>query len=220
MATSSLKLALINVNGAYYPQHEPFDFLHRQFDTIEDALILAERYQRRRDRHREWHTREAMLWEGQDAKRTALALAQMPRLPGAEALVGALREAGVALALFSDGFNLQVEPLAEAIGARFVFANTLFVEGDALTGEIDLTFDPAQKGALAGEALAALGATPEECIALGCTLSDVQLFEQAGWSAAIAAYDERVNAAATVAAPEPDLRPLLAMVQRRIDARA
>lgn len=218
MATSPLKLALINANGAYYPQHEPFDFLHRQFDTIEDALVLAERYQHRRDRHREWHTREAQLWEGQDAKRTALALERMPRLPGADALIGALRAAGVAIALFSDGFDVQIGPLAEAIGARFVFANTLFVEDEALTGEVELTFDPAQKGALADQALAALGAAPDECIALGCALSDVQLFERAGWSAAIAAYDERVIAAATVALSEPDLRPLLPHLARLIGA--
>lgn len=220
MLTPPLRLALINANGAYYPQHEPFDFLHRQFDTIEDALILAERYQHRRDRHREWHTREAQLWEGQDAKRTALALERMPRLPGADALIDALRAAGVAIALFSDGFDLQMRPLAEAIGARFVFANTLFVEDEALTGELDLSFDPAHKGALADAALSELGATPDECIALGCVLSDMQLFERAGWSAAIAAYDERVAAAATVAMSEPDLRPLLPLLARRIALRA
>jgi len=101
--------------------------------------------------------------------------------------VGALREAGVALALFSDGFDLQVGPLAEAIGARFVFANTLFVEGDALTGEIDLTFDPAQKGALAGEALAALGAAPEECIRAGLYALRRAAVRAGRWSAAIAA---------------------------------
>lgn len=216
MAHSPLKLALINVNGAYYPQHEPFDFLHRQFETIEDALVLAERYQHRPDRHREWHVREARRWEGQDAKRTSVALARMPLLPGAREVVRVLSEAGVAIALFSDGFDLQVGPLAEALGARFVYANGLDVEDEELTGEIDLRFDPAEKGALADAALAELGAAPESCVALGCMLSDVQLFERAGWSAAIAPYDERVIAAATVTVPEPDMRPLLPALKRRL----
>src|SRR5690606_2028478 len=147
MAHSPLKLALINVNGAYYPQHEPFDFLHRQFETIEDALVLAERYQHRPDRHREWHVREARLWEGQDVKRTSVALARMPLLPGAREVVRVLHGAGVAIALFSDVFGLPVGQLAEPLGARFVYPNGLDVAVMELTGEFDLRFHPAEKGA-------------------------------------------------------------------------
>jgi phosphoserine phosphatase len=58
----------------------------------------------------EWLRRDAALWAGQPVARVCALLAENPLLPGASALLHALKAAGVQVALVSAGFTLNTDP--------------------------------------------------------------------------------------------------------------
>src|SRR5690606_36508354 len=99
------------------------------------------------------------------------------------------------------------------LGARYWFANTLCVEDDRLTGEIEIRYRESDRGALVAQIKDKAGASADECIAFGASLFDVPMFEQVGWSAAVMPYDARVREAATVTLDDADLTPLLPVLR-------
>lgn len=208
-----IKLAFFNTIGTLHPQFNPYDYLHRRLDLMEESLEYTFKYQRRPQDVDRWHQTEARLWEGQDAERVQLLLGQLAWLPGATGVTDLLRGAGVDLVLISSGFDLQLQPEAAMLGARYWFANDLCVEGGRLTGEIEIRLREPERGDLVARIKAEAGAATEECIAFGTSLFDVPIFEQVGWSAAVMPYDDRVRAAATITLDEPDLTPLLPVLR-------
>jgi phosphoserine phosphatase len=209
----SIKLAFFNVIGTLHPLFNPYDYLHRRLDLMEESLEYTFKYQRRPQDVDRWHEAEAELWEGQDAERVQFLLSDLAWLPGATEIAGLLRGAGVELALISSGFDLQLQPEAAQLGARYWFANTLCVEDDRLTGEIEIRYRESDRGALVEQIKDEAGASADECIAFGASLFDVPMFEQVGWSAAVMPYDARVREAATVTLDDPDLTPLLPVLR-------
>src|SRR5690554_5457097 len=107
-----IKLAFFNVIGTLHPQFNPYDYLHRRLDLMEESLEYTFKFQQRPQEVDRWHRAEARLWEGQDAERVELLLSQIAWLPGARELAARLRKAGVDLVLISSGFDLQLKPEA------------------------------------------------------------------------------------------------------------
>ncbi len=208
-----IKLAFFNVIGTLHPQFNPYDYLHRRLDLMDESLEYTFQYQRRPQDVARWHEAEAELWEGQDAERVEMLLGQLAWLPGAADVAQLLRSSGVELVLISSGFDLQLRPEAAQLDARYWFANTLCVEDGRLTGEIDLCLDDNARGELVAQVRVQAGAAADECIAFGASMLDIPMFEQVGWSAAIMPYDSRVREAATITLEEPDLTPLLPMLR-------
>ncbi len=208
-----IKLAFFNTIGTLHPQFNPYDYLHRRLDLMDESLEYTFKYQRRLQDVDRWHAAEAELWEGQDADRVQILLGQLAWLPGATDVTGLLRDAGVDLVLISSGFDLQLQPEAAMLGARYWFANDLCVKDGRLTGEIAIRERESERGKLVARIKAEASAAADECIAFGASLFDVPMFEQVGWSAAIMPYDERVRQAATLTLDEPDLTPLLPVLR-------
>ena len=78
-----IKLAFFNVIGTLHPQFNPYDYLHRRLDLMEESLEYTFKFQQRPQDVDRWHRAEARLWEGQDAERVELLLSQIAWLPGA-----------------------------------------------------------------------------------------------------------------------------------------
>lgn len=63
-------------------------------------------------------------------------VAAMPLSPGAAEAVAQLRDAGVTVAICSDGFTRAVAPLARSLGADLWAANVLAERGGRFTGDL------------------------------------------------------------------------------------
>lgn len=60
----------------------------------------------------------------------------MPLMPGLQGLIAGLKEAGWKVAIASGGFNYFADRLKQDHGFDFTIANTLEINGDALTGKV------------------------------------------------------------------------------------
>ncbi|MFN3607723.1 MAG: phosphoserine phosphatase SerB [Hyphomonas sp.] len=101
--------------------------------------------------------------------------------PGARTLIATMKAHGAATLLVSGGFTYFTSRVAALAGFESHQGNTLIDDGAALTGEVGqpILGRVAKRTALV-EAVAALGATPEDAIAMGDGANDLDMIRAAG----------------------------------------
>ena len=107
-------------------------------------------------------------------------------MPGGRALVQTMKANGGYGALVSGGFTAFTSAVAEALGFDENRANTLGVEGDALTGQVvrPILGQQAKLEAL-NEITARLGISPADVLAVGDGMNDLLMLQNAGTGVAL-----------------------------------
>ncbi|HEX2065544.1 MAG TPA: HAD-IB family phosphatase [Candidatus Thermoplasmatota archaeon] len=137
-----------------------------------------------------------------------------PLMPGAEATVRALRDAGVETAIVSGGVDVMAEEVARRLGIRHVAANGFVYDAEGhITGE-GVVRTPLNDKALPVVRFAKeLGVPLRNVACIGNSLPDVSMFEVAGRSIAFHPEDDYTRRHATWTIEEGPLDqvvPLLA----------
>lgn len=129
--------------------------------------------------------------------------------PGARTLIATMKAHGARTLLVSGGFTYFTSRVAELAGFESHQGNTLMDDGAALTGEVGrpILGREAKRAALI-EAVAALGATPEDAIAMGDGANDLDMIRASGLGIAYKAKPV-VAAEATGAIRHTDLTAAL-----------
>ena len=142
---------------------------------------------------------------------------RMQFTPGAQALVTACRNAGLATLLVSGGFTFFAERVQAGLGIQFSRSNVLEIENGQLTGRmVDQNWgdicDGAEKRRTLLELAALMGIPPSQAIAVGDGANDLPMMEAAGLSVAFHAKPS-VRAQAQVAINTGGLDRLLEVVR-------
>ncbi|RYE97050.1 MAG: phosphoserine phosphatase SerB [Oxalobacteraceae bacterium] len=134
-------------------------------------------------------TRRVALLEGLDAGALQKVYDERLRLsPGAEALIGAARAAGVKTLLVSGGFTFFTERLKPRLGLDVTHANVLQAENGKLTGRVvGGIVDAEEKRRTVERVCAELGITPRQAIVMGDGANDLKMMGIAGLSVAFRA---------------------------------
>lgn len=137
--------------------------------------------------------------------------------PGAQALVAACRNAGLATLLVSGGFTFFAERVQAGLSIQFSRSNVLEIENGQLTGRmVDQNWgdicDGAEKRRTLLELAALMGIAPSQTIAVGDGANDLPMMEAAGLSVAYRAKPS-VRAQAHVAINTGGLDRLLEVVR-------
>ena len=109
--------------------------------------------------------------------------------PGAAELVRACQAAGLKVLLVSGGFTFFAHRVRDTLGIDFVRANVLELDDGVLTGRmVDQPWgdicDGAEKRRTLLEVASLLGASPQQCIAMGDGANDLPMMGEAGLSVA------------------------------------
>jgi len=204
-----LKLALFDLDGTLKQVRDPYIYLHRQLGTWEQSQEFLQLGMEGKIPYAEWLRRDAELWAGQPVERIIALFRANPYVPGAGAVLRALKQAGVTVALISSGLTLHAELVRAEFGLDYAFANEALVADGRLTGEAVERVPEGGKGAIADQLMVELGVSSDTLLAIGDSTSDIALFERAGVSVAVNPSSDEVRAAADIVLEEPDLRPLL-----------
>jgi len=109
--------------------------------------------------------------------------------PGAAELVRACQAAGLKVLLVSGGFTFFAHRVRDTLGIDFVRANVLELDDGVLTGRmVDQPWGDicggAEKRRTLLEVASLLGASPQQCIAMGDGANDLPMMGEAGLSVA------------------------------------
>ena len=139
--------------------------------------------------------------------------------PGAEALVGACRDAGLRTLLVSGGFTFFTDRVRDRLRLDFTRSNVLEVAEGALTGRLvdqpwgDIC-DGAEKRRMLLQTCARIGCEPRQAIAVGDGANDLPMMGEAGLSVAYHAKP-RVREQAMVSIERGGLDRLLEVAMPR-----
>jgi phosphoserine phosphatase len=118
-------------------------------------------------------------------------------MPGAKALVRTMRARGATAILVSGGFTRFAEPVARDIGFDRAIANVLEVDGGRLTGTVARPIVGSDtKERTLREAVASLGLTLDDALAVGDGANDLAMIRVAGLGVAYHAKPIVAQAAA------------------------
>ena len=135
---------------------------------------------------RESLTRRVALLRGLDAGALEKVYAERLRLsPGAEAMLAAVRRAGLKTLLVSGGFTYFTDRMKSRLGLDMTHSNQLEIVDGKLTGRIvGGIVDAQEKKATVERSCAALGIPSSRAIVMGDGANDLQMMSIAGLSVA------------------------------------
>ncbi|MFL6674152.1 MAG: phosphoserine phosphatase SerB [Massilia sp.] len=134
-------------------------------------------------------TRRVALLEGLDASALQRVYDERLRIsPGGEAMLAAVKAAGLKTLLVSGGFTFFTERLKERLGLDYTNANVLEVDNGKLTGRVvGGIVDADEKMRTVQRVCAQMGIDPKQAIVMGDGANDLKMMGIAGLSVAFRA---------------------------------
>jgi phosphoserine phosphatase len=204
-----LKLAIFDLDGTLKQARDPYVYLHQRLGTWEASQAFFGRGLAGELAYDEWLRLDAALWKGVSRATMEALFREDPYLLGAQELVSSLKRSGVRVAVVSTGLSLHAEQVQADLGLDYILANEIFFENGQATGEAQTHVPEGGKGQIVVRLQAAFGVQPGECLAVGDSSSDADMFAHVRLGVAVNPSSERVRAAAGLVIEEPDLRPLV-----------
>ena len=210
---TNIQLVVFDMEGTLTADPTVWEIMHRKNGTWEShGQPYWDQFKAGAFGYDEFARMDVAVWQGAPAAMLDEAVQEVPLMPGCRELVAALVQGGVRSAIISNGLERLGLRVAGELRIDQVEANREIVANDALTGELELRVPYAGKGEslvrIAGEMAVPL----DRVLVVGDGVNDVSMFEQARYSVAFMANDERVRSAASHVIDVPDLREVIPLV--------
>lgn len=202
------RVASFDLDGTLLPETTVSVLTARHLGYEAKLRSLEEQYRRHEISNTDVADASGGWYEGVRLEEIERQLDAAPWIDGIEATVTALRERGCHVLLGTVTWKFAAEMLGRWHGFDAVSGTEMGTADGVLTGEVTRYFDEHDKLTFVGEYCDAVGASLEECVAVGDSRSDVPLFEAVGFSVAVNATPD-AREAADVHLATDDLRDVL-----------
>jgi phosphoserine phosphatase len=185
--------------------------LGRQCGVADDMAEITERAMNDEIDYATSLRQRAALLEGLEDERAQVAFDAVELREGAAAVVEALREAGVHVAILTGGFDRGVAAALdrEGVAVDTVVANRLPVADGALTGEVEGPLVEGTKDDALEVLCAALDVPVSDTVAVGDGANDLPMLEAAGLAVGYEPKEAVAPACDEVVGSMSELRDLL-----------
>jgi phosphoserine phosphatase len=204
-----LRLAIFDLDGTLKQVRDPYVFLHKRLGTWEAAQAFSARGMAGELSYDDWLRLDVALWKGVSRTTMEEYFREDPYLPGARQTIRALKDGGVQIALISTGPSVHAEQVQDELGLDRVFANQILFEDGRATGQACTHVPEMGKALIVARLQDELGVAPGECLAVGDSPSDIDMFRQVRLGIAVNPSSEEVREAAGLLLEGQDLRPLI-----------
>jgi len=213
MAEKKTRLVAFDMEGCLTTDPTVWEIMHRKLGTWEShGLPYWNRYRAGEFPYDEFARLDVAVWQGAGHELLLESAREVPLMPGCAQVLQTLRDAGLHLAVISNGLACAARRFQDEFGVEHVFANCVEAEDGVLTGEVDIRVPYEAKGEVLRRLAAGLGVDRSEVAAVGDSTSDIHMFREAGLGIAFRPSHPSVAEEATHQAPGEDLRVLLELL--------
>jgi phosphoserine phosphatase len=181
----SYKLALFDLDGTLTKEKSIWQYIHIKLGKW---YGFAEKYQERflagDISYEQFCELDAQVWKGMRVEELMKIVETVPFYPGVDELINHLKKKGLKLGMVSSGLSVLSDWVHRKYGFDYSVSNDLLHEDRVLTGKVRIQVYYDQKAAWVGKILNQFGVRPEESIAIGDSLGDMDMLQMAGFSVA------------------------------------
>ena len=179
------KLAIFDLDGTLTRERSIWEYIHKK---LEKWYGFAEKYQQRflagEISYEQFCELDAQVWKGMKLEELTHLVETVPFYPGVDELISHLKKKGLKLGMVSSGLSVLSDWVHKKFGFDYSVSNDLIHENGTLTGKVRIQVYYDQKGTWVSKILNQFGVRPEESIAIGDSLGDMDMLQMAGFSVA------------------------------------
>ena len=179
------KLAIFDLDGTLTRERSIWEYIHKK---LEKWYGFAEKYQQRflagEISYEQFCELDAQVWKGMKVEELTRIVETVPFYPGVDELISHLKKKGLKLGMVSSGLSVLSDWVHKKFGFDYSVSNDLIHENGTLTGKVRIQVYYDQKATWVSKILNQFGVRPEESIAIGDSLGDMDMLQMAGFSVA------------------------------------
>lgn len=214
----TLRLAVFDLDGTIKEASSPWMYLHHALGTDAQAEEYYQQFKRGEITYLDWARLDSAVWKGVPLSRVQDIFRHSVYRTGVRALFEFLHRWHVPCAIVSTGLSVQAEQVAADLGVWRTVANELEVKNGLLTGTAIVHVMEDTKGQIMSALRQDASARPEECLAVGDGMADIDLFAQAALAVAVCPRNDKVRKAAHHVIEDGDLSAIIPLVQAHFSA--
>ena len=183
--SQSFKLVIFDLDGTLTQERSIWEYIHIRLGKWYE---FAEEYQKQflagRISYEEFCERDAQVWKGMKVEELLEIVKAVPFHPGAAELIIYLKQKGMKLSVVSSGLSLLSNWVHQKYGFDYSVSNDLLHENGVLTGKVRIQVYYDKKAEWVKRILEQFNVRPEEVMAIGDSIGDIDMFQIVGFSVA------------------------------------
>lgn len=181
------KLVVFDMDGTLVKEDSCWELIHRHFGVQKASSENLKTWKNREIDYPEFMRRDIALWNPTPHISKIKEILKDYRLPPkAQETMQEIQNRGYETAIISGGLDILAEMVAQELNIPHVFANGLETNEEGyLTGEGIFRVDPHRKSRNLDYLTKELGIKKDECVSVGDSVYDTDLFTESGMGIAI-----------------------------------
>jgi len=179
------QLVIFDLDGTLTQERSIWEYIHIRLGKW---YGFAEEYQKQflvgKISYEEFCERDAQVWRGMKVEELLEIVKTVPFHPGADELIAHLKQKGLKLSVVSSGLSILSDWVHQKYGFEYSVSNDLLHENGVLTGKVRIQVYYDKKAEWVKRILEQFNVRPEEVIAIGDSVGDIDMFQMVGFSIA------------------------------------
>jgi phosphoserine phosphatase len=179
------KFVVFDLDGTLTRERSIWEYIHIRLGKW---YGFAEEYQKQflagKISYEEFCESDAQVWKGMKVEELLEIVKTVPFHPGADELIAYLKKKRLRLSVVSSGLSILSNWIHQKYGFDYSVSNDLLQENGTLTGKVKIQVYYDKKAEWVKRILEKFNVKPEEVIAIGDSIGDIDMFQMVGFSVA------------------------------------
>jgi len=207
---NQFKLVVFDLDGTLTRERSIWEYIHIRLGKW---YGFAEEYQKQflagKISYEEFCERDAQVWKGMKVEELLEIVRTVPFHPGADELIAYLKQKGLKLSVVSSGLSILSNWVHQKYSFDYSVSNDLLHENGVLTGRVKIQVYYDKKAEWVKRILERFDARPEEVIAIGDSIGDIDMFQMVGFSVAFNSSCSNLDKIANTCIPSQNLTDII-----------
>jgi len=203
-------LVIFDLDGTLTQERSIWEYIHKQLGKW---YGFAEEYQIQfldgKISYERFCELDAEVWKGMRVEELLEIVKTVPFHNGADELINYLKNKGLKLSMVSSGLSILSHWVHQRYGFDYSVSNDLLHADGILTGKVKIQVYYDKKAEWVKRILNQFGVRPEEVIAIGDSVGDIDMFQMVGFSVAFNSSCQDLDRIATLCVGSQNLADII-----------